>query len=554
MRTRARNSSAALDLPPVSATSLVTRHDHHNIEIKTVCEIGATPSVVETDLFIFVPRSFEVTEFSKQELARDFRSRIRLALPVVGEQGAAAFESSLAVLKASLERLVEATDTGVPVFDLSHPLSEEVLEASKDLCSVVSGTLKHASSEHVRKFFLSQSVWTTSDACLEGVRDLAVNIRGTHDMIIRVREIATSEASWNHSIFAILDEYVSQIYVQYLSAIRVEVSRFDRPKEVDRKAYEAAHSELEIMLSNFQEEEAKHRRKTGASPAGKESDREREQRLVRLSHLKKFFQSKTFVDVTRHQPAKRVSEPMAAVATAAAAAAAAVLERFSRPEIGDVAMHSVLVIAVGVIFYVLRDRLKDRAKQHLQQRALQFLPEFEQELLANDRKIGSVKEWFRICAAKDLPETITRLRQAVSINEMENRLPEDILHCRKIQEVDVSLYSNKPGAQAGNSSFARALHENTRVNFERYLKHMDDPFKEFTDLDSRGRFRQSRSHRVYHFYLCVHTVSKPKNGSWSARLRANQPTQVTAACHEQSLIYRVVLDKNGVVRLEDLAR
>src|SRR4051812_14291739 len=66
-------------LPPANATSVVTRHDHHNIEIKTVSELGMSPSTVETDLYLFIPRNFELTTVGKSELSKDFRSRMRLS-------------------------------------------------------------------------------------------------------------------------------------------------------------------------------------------------------------------------------------------------------------------------------------------------------------------------------------------------------------------------------------------------------------------------------------------------------------------------------------------
>jgi hypothetical protein len=180
------------------------------------------------------------------------------------------------------------------------------------------------------------------------------------------------------------------------------------------------------------------------------------------------------------------------------------------------------------------------------------LPDFEQQLMANDRKIGRVKEWFRLRSAAELPEPIKELRKFASSHEMEKRLPEDVVHCRKIQELGASVRvdASNNRMKKGDVTSTRSLHENTRINIERYLKHMDDPFKELTDLDVDGRFCQSLSHRVYHFYLCVKTVSRPAESRLARHLQsigASAPPK-----REQTLLYRVVLDKNGIVRLEDL--
>ncbi|MES2857258.1 MAG: hypothetical protein V4692_15420 [Bdellovibrionota bacterium] len=527
-------------LPPANTTCVVTRHDHHNIEIKTVCELGTAPSTVETDIYLFIPRNFELHGISKSDVAKDFRSRMRLSTAVDGEQGIAAFESALYSLKASLNRLESALQEGAPVFDLSHPLCEELLEATRDLCGVVAGTLKHASSEHVRLFFLSHTLLTTEDACVNGLSALAHNVQSVHDRISLVRQTAQSRQAMPAAVFAISDEYISQLYVQYLAMIRAETERLQRPANFTAQAYEVSRRKLEKLLDVFQTEEAKYRSKFGA-PAGKvESELERERRLVRLSHLKKFFQSKSFVDITREHSAAKFGESTATAGTAVAGIAYMILLQFSQSR---VAMSGFFFFFVGVVLYVLRDRLKDWAKNHFQVTASKFLPDFEQQLVAHDKKIGSIKEWLFIRGAKDLPDEISRLRREASSHEMEKRLFEDVIHCHKIQDVDtMSMQSH-----GSKSAMSRSLHENTRVNFERYLKHMDDPFKELTDLDSEGRFMQALSHRVYHFYLIIRTVSIPKEK------RLDKFTvQTVQPRREQTLVYRIVLDKNGVVRLEDL--
>src|SRR5690606_33128615 len=113
--------------------------------------------------------------------------------------------------------------------------------------------------------------------------------------------------------------------------------------------------------------------------------------------LKKFFQSTTFVDITRQQSAKKISESTATIGTAVAAIIAASVEQFGRGHASaDVAWQGLSLLSLGVIVYVLRDRMKDWAKRKFHQKALKFLPDFEQRLIAKDRKIGRVKEWFQI--------------------------------------------------------------------------------------------------------------------------------------------------------------
>ncbi|MEK7356851.1 MAG: hypothetical protein AAB250_10400 [Bdellovibrionota bacterium] len=531
-----------------NATCYVDRHDHHNIEIKTVSDIGSAPSTVETDIFLFVPRSFEVASFEKSDLSRDWRTRMRLSAPVTGEQGAAAFEDALATIESSRKRLEGALEAGdAPVVDIAHPMCEEAIEATRDLCAIVTGSLKHGATEESRSLFLSHSVFTTEDSCISSLKRLKDHAGATREVIARVRNATRSAHAAAAAIFAILDEYLSQAYIQYLNTVRTELERVPMPASLANSGYELEHARTIETLDRLQSEEAKYRVRFGSCATGAETELERESRLLRLSQLKKFFQSKSFVDVTRQHPATKFSESTALVGTAAAAGIAAFVQWwFFDTRFANTATSAFIVVTVGVIVYVLRDRLKDRAKETLRQHAMRILPDSEQHLMAQDHRIGTVKEWLRVRDAKDLPQSVLQVRRASSAHEMEKRLPEDVLHCRRVQEVDPSSLVGQ-----GGTLITRSLHENTRINFDRYLKHMDDPFKELIDLDPSGRFQQSLSHRVYHFYICVKTIARPQMSRWSKKLLAAgaKPAQT----HEQTLLYRIVLDKNGIVRVEDLA-
>jgi hypothetical protein len=533
---KVRTETGSTDLPSHSANSTVSRHDHHNIEVKTVSELGNHPSMVETDIYLFVPRSFEIGSVGKAELIKDYRTRIRLALPSGGDLGAAAFEAALQTLELKVKALEDSELVGEQIADINTLLSEEVLEAVKDLCAIVSETLKQGSIEHCRQFLISHTLMATAHAKVAGLENLQKQVCAVHLMIDRARKTATSKLQSVNSVFNFFDEFISQLYVQYLSAVRSEFVKIGAPKdETATEIYLENRKRLEKQLDAHQEQEALHRQ-TFVEGVEEADELDRERRLVRMSHLKKFFQSKTFIDVNRRQSAKKVSESTATIGTAAAALVAALLETYSRSNIANAAFNGVIVISLGVIFYTLRDRLKDWAKNRFQEKALKMFPDYEQSLMAREKRIGTAKEWFHMMASNDLPDEIKDLRKIATKSEMERRLPVDIFHCRKVQEVNATGVAN-----AKQHIFSQALHENTRINFERYLKHMDDPFKEIVDLDKVGNFRKLRSHRVYHFYLCVKTVTKPldKNATHSPR-------------REQTLFYRLILDKRGVVRIENL--
>jgi hypothetical protein len=376
-----------------------------------------------------------------------------------------------------------------------------------------------------------------------------------------IREAMRTKSDDGRALNALLDEYVSQLYVQYLGAIASEFSNFESSHEWTRHdqietdddgseaSSEAARSRSRQLLKVLQEDEALYRRARGLSFES-ETDLERERHLSRLSQLKKFFQSKTFVDVMKTQAAQKVTESSALVGTAAAAIIAAMLEQLGRKNISSLASQGLMVIGLGVILYVVRDRMKDWARTKLQKKAMVLIPDFETQLIADGKNFGLSREWLHIFNSKTCEPSVNEARHADSALDRSLRLPEDVLSTRRV------FFLRPNFAGPGQ---ARALHENVRLNLDRHLKFMDDPFKDLTELEADGRLTLSRSHRVYHFHMVTRTsllkgpLAEPSRlRTWLQAVRAIaglKPLMIPSdSVHIAA--HRIVLDKSGIVRVE----
>lgn len=561
----------------------VTRHDHHNIEIKSVIELAPEPLKVATELYVFIPKNFEIGLAGKSEMVKDLRTRLRLAIPSNEGFDDNDFSDALSELGNANARLEAEAMVLVAVGqEVPANLREGVLEAAKDVAAIIAERLKRLSADHGRQFFISQSLLVTTASRAAGFDSFVKNLQSVHRKIEAVRENMRTRSRDGRSLNSLLDEYVSQLYVQYLGAISGEFAKFEadsiellNPAENNLAGAEsapkhaleapAAHSADESpaafnlsyarakqILKALQEDEAVYRKSRGLSFES-ETDLERERHLIRLSQLKKFFQSKTFIDVAKTQAAKKITESTALVGTAIAGVSAAVLEQWGRKNVATVASQGLMLVSLGVILYVIRDRMKDWARNKLHEKALGLIPDFETELVAGQRRFGVSKEWFQLLSSKICDPAILDARHADSMIEKNLRLPEDVILSRRVFFLEpCGLGSGQP----------RALHENTRLNLDRHLKFMDDPFKELTDLEADGNFTLSRSHRVYHFYVVTRTsVTTGKDAepsrlrTWSSGFRAlfglkgkpKHPRSTTLAAN------RVVLDKSGIVRVESIS-
>lgn len=567
-------ASSVSNLSPKTVMQ-VSRHDHHNVEIKSVIDLCDDSQKVVTEMFLYVPKSFEIELVGKSEFSKDIRTRLRVSIPSVEGFDDEDFGKALLELKKANARLEqEIVAHHAMGQEVPSDLRECVLEAAKDVAAIVAERLKRLSNQHGRQFFLSQTLLLTCASRSIGFDLFVRNLQTVRRKIEAIREAMRSTTDDGRALNSLLDEYVSQLYVQYLGAISNEFTNFESSHEWTRHdqkpspdledtnatdgstidgdaASEAARVRARQLLVALQEDEAMYRRTRGLSFES-ETDLERERHLSRLSQLKKFFQSKTFVDVTKTQAAQKVTESTALIGTALAAIIAATLEQLGRKNVATLASQGLMVVGLGVCLYVIRDRMKDWARTKLHQKALGLIPDFETQLIVDQKHFGLSREWLQISNSKMCDPSVTEARHADSVIERSLRLPEDILCTRRV------FFLRPNFAGPGQS---RALHENVRLNLDRHLKFMDDQFKDLTDLESDGRLTLSRSHRVYHFHMVTRTsllkgpLAKPSRlRTWKQAIRAIlgmkpiliKPDSIHIAAH------RIVLDKSGIVRVESV--
>jgi len=546
---KASTDDADSNLPRNIVLNQVHRHDHHNFEIKSAIELHpkAGPEIgrVETNYWLFVPKSFDLAATGLQDLTRDWRTKYRISVPLKDLHADQDFESALAALHAHGRMLQELSRQA----SLSAHLKEHSIEALRDLAAMLTERLKRHSAEHSRQFFLSQSVWATDRSRSNGVENFEKSLQSVRRKIDRLRDALSMFAPDNdlRTFCSYVDEHVSQAYVQYLSATSSEFDQMndgvtpanaESPSSMPEQGsvmdpQGARHFQVNRtrrLLKALQEDEATYRRAKGYS-FDCEDEAQREAHLMRLSQFKKFFQAKSFIEVGKVQTAKRINESAALIGTATAGIIAAGLEQFGIRNLTHMASQGLLLVSFGVLLYVLRDRLKDWSREVLREKAKNWIPDFQVKLAAEGREFGLVQETFRLqkSKSKELAPEALALRHSPQDLEGKLQIGEDVLALQKMLRFD----------QRGSSATqARTLHENIRVNLERHLKFLDDPFKEISELGDDGSWTVSRSRRVYHLYF----ISK-------STVYSHEQEKLT----EVTQSHRIVVDKSGILRVESVA-
>ncbi len=475
-------SAASMD----SFSLKLSRHDDHNIEIKTVLELESNRFSGATEIFLFLPKSVQVSSWSRDTLFNDFRVRTRLSVPVRTMAGQTALQNTISHI-ATLSHENQNNEA----FLLPD---ESMTEAAMRLASVVTETLKVYSRDHKKKIFLAHSLLAGSVDVANAVDQILESIQAVGDWMAELRMVVRNGRLLEIPLFRLLDEYLSYLFIQYVGELHRERDK-EKARKEPHSGSEGSWQAFELVLSALQAKEVLHRKGCGYAILAGSSENEREAHLVRISQLKKYFQSTMFLDVAKQQRGKKISEPAAAVAAGLAALWAAFFQTLHKPELAGIGFKGVFLLGSGVVAYVLKDRIKDWAKQFLTKKAGRLFPDMEQVLMVDDEPIGTTQEWFSVASSKHLPKALRDLRHRKALSEVEQRLPEDVVKYR----IDQDLRA----VDRVRMGSAWAIQQMVRINLERYLRNMDDAYKEVAALADNGSLEPTRCHRAYYFYVVI---------------------------------------------------
>jgi hypothetical protein len=486
------------------------------------CESLAAKSNVVVDLYAFHPKSLCATDEPLEAIRTDLKARARFALPVSPSGDDDAFRAALAA--------VRAVAAGEP---WSTTEAEENLRRA---VAVAGEFLRVNALRDSRALALAGTL--VADDTLPGAVDgkLEGAVHSVEQSLGAFRE-ALEAASRREDVAAVAQgarEYLAHGYTRYLATLGAALRKRDKALALPR---------LKARLRAVRAAEARRRAAWGLPSVWRSDEGERQ--LHKLSQLKKYFQGAIYADVDRKlSVSRRLREPAAAAAAALAATWALFAERFALGSAGRPALDSALWMAPALMVcaYVLKDRLKDRSKQLFERTAEKLWSSVDEHLFLGDKPVGRQRDRLRWAAGKTLSEVVLRLRGAAYATPLEAKVPEDVFHWR--------LEQSYHPERAAVAKFGRrwSLRTSLRINFERCLRHLDEPFKTVWALDHDGDTREARCRRTYAIHIAVvtqRTVEPARKRAFA--LRRGKPSRAEAPA---PTLFRVLLDRDGVRKIE----
>jgi hypothetical protein len=311
-----------------------------------------------------------------------------------------------------------------------------------------------------------------------------------------------------------VNEYTSLIAEESLTNI---ISTF--------KSIEAPHKTSIDPLKDLAISQYEHRKQYGFDTFLNDDD-DNEYLPHRWRVLKRYISSALYLSVSRDE-AGTLQTDLIAMFSAGLAMLFATLAILTIQSRWGVSM-SMAFVSTMVIAYVVKDRIKELGKRHLENLLPTSLPDHKITVTDDSgTSIGMATESFTVVDAKEAPHPVRTLR----FSDLESRpaikgRPEHVW----CYEKNIKLW---PEALSAQFSGASGLTDIMRVNLESMLSRMDDAWEVYRHIHPETReVCETRCARMYHINIIFELGSE-----------TGEPTLIRS---------RLVMNKKGIQRIDTI--
>ncbi len=501
--------------------SKIRFHDRHRFEIKLDLSLpNASRGVYRVETYFFVPRSLNINPatYTKEDFYNSTQKYIRFKTPQM-DLGKLL---DIGVLTSPISRIMRNT-TQLLSGERDRSLEAQTVDEIKLLGCMARGALrdyvKHmlaelAASGEGHEARLAGAA-ENCRAFLGDVRTLVERIRSLRQEMSRpVMPARLRDA------FSFLDEFLSLTVEDQLAELLEGV----RARATQRKTLAALDEALVALVLD----QSAHRRAMGY-PSIIQAGKRNETIVYRRSVLKKFISSVLHlqIQVSEWEGFLQFSFGLAAGIAMLFATAAAIYAQ------SRYTVKSLPFVAIVVVSYIFKDRIKDWLKLYFSRGITRWLADRKVDILdpVYGTRIGSFKEGFSFITGDSVPTDISHRRNIDNITSMdEEGKPERVFKYEK----EVALY---PRRIARHHERLHDLNDIMRFSVREFTLRADDPETDYLYLNPATKdIKALRCARVYHVNMVIKYI-------------------IHDAAGREKVTYdrmRIVLDKNGIVRLEEV--
>jgi len=503
----------------------ITQHDRHRFEIKLDLELLAgRTNTYKVETYFFVPRALNInpSTYDKKTFYNNSQRYIRFKTPKMsmGQVVDPAVElSPLNRINARLPKMLQG--------EKDRQLVDGVCEEIKLLGCVLRGGVRDnvrfllGEIEEIRR--ASGGSGSRIESLSDNVAHLVADIAA---VISRIRALRMQLANpifpaKVRESFCYFDEFLSLSLSDYLKILLEGLRSCPELK--------ARLAERDAQLCAVIKAQNDYRRTMGYASVAKKGT-SNEVLVYRRGVLKKFVSSALFlnIEISEWEGWYQFLFGLAAGVSMLFAVLSMLLVQ------SKYATDSVVFVAVAVVSYIFKDRMKDLMKLWLSRKWTNWLSDRQTKIKDphSGGSIGTFKESFSFLTSRNIPREINDIRNADNIASIDNEgKPEMVMRYEK----EVSLF---PEVILKAHLRKRDLNDIFRFNVTPLIVHADDPAVDFLYYDSEsGGLETIFCARVYHVNMVIRYTSFNSEGV----------EQVS--CER----FRLVLNRDGIVRLDQVA-
>jgi len=492
----------------------ISVHDKKHFELKLEYEPAERESHTTylVEAFLCLPGSLNVTEDTAptDHLYADIRNYIRLKTP---EQSWITLATSPGSPLVRAEEELRAVENGADParFRYETKLFASVYRvALGDVVQELLATIGRAPGAPELA-----TAGAKLDATLGEIKPLLGRFRALQPRVDRPDVPEDARAA-----YSLADESASLATEQRLRRVIVRLGRARVAPEAAQPAAAMRARVLDAIL-----EEEMHRRRS-SYPSIIDPDSDNERYVSRAGLLKKYTSSALFLTIERRGARRQWLELAFATAAGIAMAFTLIVTFWAQERYANVSLQ---LFAILVVAYMLKDRLKEGARQKFARVLQRRL--WDRRVVITDpmgEELGQLWEKMRYEDSTALPpeaREIRRLGKDAAELEAEEELRETVIHYKKRIVLQPSDYFLRRGGGGGVTDIVR-------YNVERWLRDMDEPHEtiQFMDKESQA-LHPIRAAKVYKVDVVFRFA-------------------VTEAETPVTTLLRLVLDRRGIKRIE----
>lgn len=480
-------------------------------------QAGHSQDKYTQEFYFFIPNSLQInaSTYSKDQFFIDQLSLIRYKTPVF----------SFAELQNPLNLhspLIRILGFGAKVNTEENRklLSNEL----KLLGNVVRSMLR---SECKRLTTLLQTTQTISSLSADFTADVEKLCRNINQLDLSfLNAKAAITAKWKDELInteiSYIEEFINDVVLHYLM-ILLENLRLS-----SHEYFQLADQTLCQIL--IEKKHATEKLINQTSQIESPKTLEGESSLFRANLLDKFVLDALLLETNRSSINQRYYHIIAAISAGIAMMLYFILFTW----LGTVFLiNSQPFIILAVLFYVLKDRIKEILRAISYQQMSRWFPDYKTVIYSPDKKqkLGEMHESFSFIEHPQLSEELTSIRNVKHHGVLDTfERPEDVMYYKRVVEINQLPKSTDTRHSGLNIIY--------RFNIHRFLQQASDPVETHLALDSvTKKLISVRLPKVYHLNLILR----------SSFLAPDLTTKV------ELKKLRIIFDKNGIKRIEQVA-